>query len=211
MIKNNKNQHIKSAIIRLNEYDIHPDYNKSFYSSKFSGLEEKNRCLNKLKNGEDQKNKEKQREEPKNILEMDVISRGKYWSENKAKNLKRIEGEMSQRSMEGCTFSPELSPRMNISMSTLRPKSVNTSYSQIFQYKKMNQNLSPSKNTIKNNHNNDKPKEKSPGSEKYVLTYKQLSPYSKKIAYKAGLNLKKFISNARPMIRYKSARIFWSN
>ena len=115
---------------------------------------------------------------------------------------------MSERCLEGCTFSPELSSRINTNKRNLRTKSVNTSYSQIFQYKKQFRHLNSSKSSLKSSNPQEVPIENTEETEKSALNYTQLSPYNRKFSYQAGINIKKFTEKARPMVRYGSTKIF---
>lgn len=204
--KNNREQLVKTANIRLDDLEYRSAANKS---PNCSQKKEKNLYLEQLRNAVVQKHDLIEPEEPPSLLEMSVVDRGNYWIGQKVKKIKKIEKEMTERGMDGCTFAPLLTPRMNTSRtsSVSRAKSVNTSYSQLFQYKKLNQNLNSTKNSIKSI--------KSPSakpalseSKQSSLQYYQLSPHNRKFGYKAGLNLQKFISKARPMVRYSSVKYF---
>ena len=217
--KSNREQsscYVKTATIRLDDLDLRPNLCKTPQSN--SVIQEKNLYLEKLRNAVILRENVLEPEEPPNLLEMDVVNRGKYWNTLKRKHLQEIEQEMTERGMEGCTFSPALTPRMNISRrkwanasrSTPRANSVNTSYSQIFLNKKQYKNFDSTKNSFKYSQAKTPVDLKSDehASNNRSIQYTQLSPSCRKFAYKAGINMKKFIAKARPMLTYKSAKIF---
>lgn len=139
------------------------------------------------------------------LLKMDPVTRNEYWVHLKAQNLEKIKKEVHDKAILECSFSPELLPRINISCITPPPKSLDSSsYMQLHSIRK-SQNHSPiqSQNSPSPQRNYQSP---SPHRSLEVPYYHSLSPHSKKVSYKAGMNLKKFMQVAKPMFRYISPK-----
>lgn len=186
----------KTAKIRLEDLEK-PLISYTFQPSSYSSVQQKNFYIQKLKSPE-------KSPEHESFLEMNVINRGKYWMDLKSSRIEKLKNEFYNKDLEGCTFSPELLPRIDTSRDVSRPKSVNTSYSQLFQSKKRGASSSkwhPKASQIKENHT-----ETIEQAPKSFAGYTSLSPHPRKLGFRSGMDIKSFMVKARPMIRYNSSK-----
>ena len=127
-------------------------------------------------------------EPPVEILKMSVIDRNAHWLQTKNNRLKKQKELQSNKETIGCTFSPRLTPRLNLTRDSRRNQSINNSYS--------------TKNTYKVPSTSGQKKEQlvSQKSESKTLLYKALSPHERTLSQGRGSTL---LSHARPMVSYK--------
>ena len=207
---------VKTATIRIDDLDLRPVLCKAPASN--SAVQENNLDMLRLRNAVSSRENVGEPEKAVKLLDMDVISRGNHWTTLKQKHLQQVEQEMTERGMEGCTFSPALTPRMNISKrrwasasrSTARINCSNASYSQIFLNKKQGKEFNCMKKTNKFSQAKTPLNLKSQEliSKNKSSYYRQLSPNIRKSCYKNDLNTKKFIDKIRPIGNYKLGSLF---
>ncbi|OMJ86197.1 hypothetical protein SteCoe_12334 [Stentor coeruleus] len=193
------NQHsrtIKTARICLDDLDLRPSYCKTPHAYKVIPTKERPIHIQTLtKNYESPQS-------PVNLLNMDTLSRNQYWIQLKAQHLEKIQKEVFDKTTKECLFSPKLVPRINISCITPQPKSFNISPIRQKYSIRGSQNSSPMLSPSSGFNSKI-----SSLREKFEINcYGSLSPHRKKIGFKAGMNLKKFMQVAQPMIRYMSPR-----
>ncbi|OMJ93497.1 hypothetical protein SteCoe_3469 [Stentor coeruleus] len=213
MARNAPNRHIKSAEINLEELARNGPIIKQDIKQE---IIDKNIYLQQLRNKVNARPKILEPEEPPTMLDMSVIDRNNHWLKVKAHNLEKIKKSMIDKDLEGCTFSPVLTPRMRyknppsyLQRESARSRSLNTSYYQLYLLKKQSVSYSNdhqeknyrqnSERKIKENHN------KGPKS---ALLYSPLAPTSQKFSFNAGLDIKKFINAAKPTGKYEHSKNF---
>mmetsp|Transcript_3715 Transcript_3715/g.3484 ORF Transcript_3715/g.3484 Transcript_3715/m.3484 type:complete len:295 (-) Transcript_3715:40-924(-) len=159
-------------------------------------------------------------EEPPDLLEMDVLERGKFWLKYKHEKIELERKRLAKREIEGCTFNPQISPRMitNYSMSSInglnRSMSVgqlNLSYTQIYLNKKHYRSSSNKLRSLRAIEKIPKAVKKIPpkiktkySSQSPPPVLRSLSPTVKNISYQSGFNVNDLISRAQPMIDYRA-------
>lgn len=196
------NQHsrtIKTARICLDDLDLRPSYCKTPHAYKINPTKERPIYIQTLT-----KNYEKFPQSPVSLLSMDTLSRNQYWTQLKAQHLEKIQKVVFDKTTRECLFSPKLIPRINISCIKPQPKSFSLSPIKQKYSIRGSQNSSP---MLSPSSGFDR-KNKSPSlREKFEINcYGSLSPHRKKVGFKAGMNIKKFMQVAKPMIRYMSPR-----
>ncbi|CAG9319601.1 unnamed protein product [Blepharisma stoltei] len=172
-------------------------------------------------------------EEPvpkKQYSKMSVTERNQYWLEEKQKKIENQRKETEEQELMGCTFHPELTPRIQFvsaTDSTIDQKSSASGYSRNSSYKKKKASKSI-------NSNKERPqvcespvlksaipmripppnpmfslssqpcKASSKGASTPILSpfYSQLTPCNKNYRFRSGCNLKPFLTKAKPMVDY---------
>lgn len=132
------------------------------------------------------------------LLELSSIDRNEVWLKQKAEKIEENRKKILEKSMENCTFSPELSPKTKGSGVSYQFRSFDTNYSQKLTSSKC---ASPMYQSVK--------RINSPEIGSSSLTPVSLSPHRKKIAFRAGMNLKQFKHSAVPLFRYSSPTPFY--
>jgi hypothetical protein len=158
-----------------------------------------------------------------NLIELDSISRSEAWIKQKNLNLAKIKQEIEEKSLQQCTFSPELSRKsknwkfnqtennltQSLSFSPVSP--IITSQSPLKEEAETVQLVNSSERIErmdKSHGMNNFSLEEIEKSKKRFLSV-SLSPHSKRISFRSGMNWKEFKSSARPMARYASPSPFY--
>ena len=138
-------------------------------------------------------------EEPPDLLEMNVLERNNYWLQVKMQKIEEQRKMKKDKELDGCTFKPSLNTARMRTPYSLRSKSPNTSYTMQYNRKKNYRSNSAGKLSARST-----PKAIS-RDEMYVSPFvnHQISPSSRNIAYKAGLNVASFLSRAQPVVDYR--------
>lgn len=138
-------------------------------------------------------------EEPPDILEMNVLERNSYWLQAKMQKIESQRKAKQDKELDGCTFKPTLNTqRLRIPVS-MRSKSPNASYTNQYARKKNFRSNSTGKLSARST-----PRAVS-RDEIYMSPFAnyQISPSSRNVAYKAGINVNSFLSRAQPVVDYR--------
>lgn len=215
MARNATNRYIKSAEIDLGKLSGNKPPPKIEPKKEIPNLD-KNFYLQQLRKVVNARPKIMEPEEPPTILEMSVVDRNQHWVKVKAKNLEKIKQSMIDKDLEGCTFTPILTPRMKLEKpsrymqrESARSRSVNTSYSQLYFCKKQS-NINSSKYSEKSSSPSPRRRYKEIQNQSSGSTalYSPLAPTSQKFSFRAGMDVKKFIDVAQKGSRYESTKNF---
>jgi len=135
------------------------------------------------------------------LLELSSIDRNELWLKQKAYKIEENRKKIEEKSMENCTFSPDLSPTTKGSALSYQFRSFDTNYSQKLTFSKTASPMHQTAQSVKRTN--------SPENQTSCLTPISLSPHSKKIGFRAGINLKQFKLSAVPLFRYSSPTPFY--
>lgn len=215
MARNSSNRHIKSVEISLEELAGNKPSKKQVEQQE-TEINDKNIYLQQLRNRVIARPKVLEPEEPPTMLEMSVIDRNNHWLKVKAQNLEKIKRNMIDKDLEGCTFSPVLTPRMRfknppsyLQRESARSRSLNTSYYQLYLSKKQSINNSKDRSGKSCSPSSSRKHRENPSKVlKSALLYSPLAPTSLKFSFKAGLDIKKFINAAQPAGKYEHSKNF---
>lgn len=130
------------------------------------------------------------------LLDLNPIERNEQWLKLKKEKIEKNRKNTVERSMEHCTFHPDLSPKTSGSYLSAGFRSLDTNYSQRLSPSKC---LSPLYETSMSGKRNFSPE--IVGAE---LCNISLSPHRKKIGFRAGMDFKQFRKAAVPLARYSS-------
>jgi hypothetical protein len=137
------------------------------------------------------------------LLEMDSLSRSETWIKQKNLNLEKVKQEMEEKSLQQCTFAPELSPKSKKWNFTMNSFTTGLSFSPVSHVSPVSP-ISPvliEMSGVKESH--DKGKE-----EKKFFSV-SLSPHRRKVGFRSGMDLKGFLGTAKHMARYSSPMPFY--
>ncbi|CAG9310281.1 unnamed protein product [Blepharisma stoltei] len=156
-------------------------------------------------------------EEPPDLLDMDVLERGKFWMKYKKEKIELEKKRQDDREIEGCTFTPQISPRVNYSETSFSglnrsasPAQLNLSYTQIYlnkkHYRSVSNNWRPSSALGRATKEVKKitPKIKQLKAKSPPRALRNISPTVKNISYQSGFNVDQLISRAQPMVDYRA-------
>ena len=128
-------------------------------------------------------------EKPVEILKMSVVDRNTHWLSEKNMKLQQKMNQKTAKETLGCTFSPELTPRIQILQKNLQKHQINNSYSSKHSEKPVF-NLSLSKKPAK---------QEVCVQKKPSFLYQSLSPHQRFIS-RSHTSL---LTNSKPMVSYK--------
>lgn len=134
MAKNGEKKGVKTAHIRLDDSDGNEGVVKRKAQEEYN---ERNEYLKTLRQAVCNRAQVLQHQEPPNLLEMGVVDRNQYWTIQRLQKIEKTREKVTEQILKGCTFNPVLTPRLRLSSKTPRSISVSTSYSQLYQNKKV--------------------------------------------------------------------------
>ena len=131
-------------------------------------------------------------EDPPSLLEMSVVERGKHWISQRIQKLQKLKEQLSEKTLQKCTFAPVITPRACSNLRSTRARSVCNSYSELYQLKK-NRVQSPGRlgpNFFEKSKGLDRSNDK-------IKLLRQLSPAQQKIGFSAGGDFDRIIGYSK--------------
>lgn len=133
MSKSGEKKGVRTAHIRLEDSDGYEEVVKRKDKDEY---DERKEYLKVLRQAVCNRVQVLQHQEPPNLLEMGVVDRNQYWTNQRLQKIEKTREKVTEQLLKGCTFNPVLTPRLRLSSKTPRSTSVSTSYSQLYQNKK---------------------------------------------------------------------------
>jgi hypothetical protein len=164
--------------------------NRELAASRIKASRQNEQNINELRQAAFSKYKTLEPEEPVDILKMSVLERSNHWIKNKEIKLKQKEENKTAQETSGCTFSPRLTPRLNLNSVSTRHPSTNNSYSSRYASKPA---VRPSSTKKADERTFYLP-------ENRPITMQSLSPYQRTLS----LGQTQLLQNLKPMISYKT-------
>ncbi|OMJ84650.1 hypothetical protein SteCoe_14167 [Stentor coeruleus] len=164
---------------------------REFAMLKNTGQTEKDRELNDIREALFSKIREKETPKVKaDVLNMNVLERNNYWLKEKNEKLNNKKEILNKQETIGCTFSPRLTPRIDLTHDNRKPSMpVANSYSQKYLNKP---NCVKPKDDIQG-------KVEKNGIEK-IMMYKSLSPHERTLSQGQSMTS---LYKAKPLASYK--------